>query len=98
MVECVTLSARLASYFNIKIRERGEQVYHDHLVTIKEGSEAEVAAEVQGAHLYEVGLVWEEGALTGWCDCPYFDENGACKHLWAAILAAEAEGHLSAAA
>ena len=50
MVECVTLSARLASYFNIKIRERGEQVYHGHLVTIKDGSEAEVAAEVQGSH------------------------------------------------
>ena len=45
MVECVTLSARLASYFNIKIRERGEQVHHGHLVTIKDGSEAEVAAQ-----------------------------------------------------
>jgi hypothetical protein len=34
MVGCVTLSARLASFFSRKIRERGEQVYRDDLVTI----------------------------------------------------------------
>ncbi len=94
----MTLSARLASYFSKKIRERGGQVYQDRLVTIKNGSEVEVAADVQGSYLYGVGLVWEEGALNGWCGCPYFEDTGACKHLWATILAAEAKGYLSAAA
>lgn len=94
----MTLSARLASHFSRKIRERGEQVYRNHLVTIKEVSAVEVEAEVQGSYLYEVGLIWEEGALNGWCSCPYFDDTGACKHLWATILAAEAKGYLSAAA
>ena len=92
------LSARLVSYFSKKIRERGEQVYWDHLVAITNGSEVEVAANVQGSYLYEVGLAWEEGALNGWCECPYFEDTGACKHLWATILAAEAKGYLSAAA
>ncbi len=94
----MTLSARLASYFSRKIRERGGQIYRGHRVTIQDGSAVEAAAEVQGSQLYEVGLAWEEGALNGWCDCPYFDDNGACKHLWATILAAEAKGYLSAAA
>jgi uncharacterized Zn finger protein len=100
-VECVvSLSARLTSYFDRKIRERGEQVYQDHLVTINHGSAVEVKAEVQGSYLYEAELIWkeEESALDGWCGCPYFDDQGACKHLWATILAAEAKGYLSAAA
>ena len=94
----MTLSAKLASYFNKTIRERGEQVYRNHLVTITDGSEVEVAAVVQGSYLYEVGLVCEEGTLNGWCDCPYFEDRGACKHLWATILAAETKGYLSAPA
>lgn len=94
----MTLSARLVSYFDKKIRERGEQVYRNQLVTIMDGSEVEVAANVQGSHLYDVGLAWEEGALNGWCDCPYFEDTGSCKHLWATILAAEAKGYLSVAA
>ncbi|HEV3041627.1 MAG TPA: DEAD/DEAH box helicase [Candidatus Angelobacter sp.] len=92
----MTLSARLTSYFSRKIRDRGAQVYRDKLVTITDGSDVEVAAEVRGSYVYEVGLVWEEGgALTGWCACPYFDGNGACKHLWATILEAEAKGYLA---
>jgi len=94
----VKLSARLVSYFSKKIRERGEQVYRNHFVTITDGSEVEVAANVQGSYLYDVGLAWEEGALNGWCGCPYFEDTGSCKHLWATILAAEAKGYLSAAA
>lgn len=94
----MTLSARLVSHFSKKIRERGENVDYDGLVTVKNGSEVEVAAFVQGSYLYEVGLVWEQGALDGWCECRYFEDTGSCKHLWATILAAEAKGYLSAAA
>ena len=36
--------------------------------------------------------------LEGSCTCPFFAENGACKHIWAVLLASEREGLLSAAA
>jgi len=32
------------------------------------------------------------------CECPFFESEGPCKHLWATILAAEAKGFLSDAA
>ena len=31
------------------------------------------------------------------CACPYFDDNGECKHLWAAILEADRIGALTLA-
>jgi len=91
----VNLSARLTSYFSAKIRQRGQDVYGNHLVKIKRGSDEEVEARVQGSQLYDVGLDWQDGFLDAWCDCPYFDSTGPCKHLWATILAAEASGYLS---
>ena len=94
----MTLSTRLASYFSKNSRHRGEQIYDGDLVRITGGSATEVAARVQGSQLYEVELAWQEGVLNGRCDCPYFDDSGACKHLWATILAAETGGFLSAAA
>jgi superfamily II DNA or RNA helicase len=57
-----------------------------------------VQARVRGSLNYEVSLYWENGELLGSCDCPYCFSEGACKHLWATILAAEAKGYLSAAA
>ena len=83
----MTLSTRLASYFSKNSRHRGEQIYDGDLVRITGGSATEVAARVQGSQLYEVELAWQEGMLNGRCDCPYFDDAGACKHLWATILA-----------
>ena len=61
------------------------------------GSESEVGARVQGARDYYVDITCEDDELNMWCDCPYFDSTGPCKHLWATILAAEAKGYLGAA-
>ncbi|MBZ5727359.1 MAG: SWIM zinc finger family protein, partial [Acidobacteriia bacterium] len=52
-------------------------------------------AHVRGSRNYEVSLDWEDGVLAASCDCAHF-ESEPCKHLWAAILAAEARGYLSA--
>ena len=94
----MSLSTRLTSYFDRKIRERGKDVYGFGWVRIRDGSDTQVSAQVQGSQLYEVELTWEEGTVNGWCECPYFDDNGACKHIWATILAADAQGYLSTAA
>ena len=34
--------------------------------------------------------------LTLFCDCPYYDEVGGCKHIWATILAADAQNYFTA--
>ncbi len=51
-----------------------------------------------GAQDYRVGLRWAEPVLSVACDCPYFDSDGACKHVWAALLRADDERYLLEAA
>ena len=94
----MTLSARLAEDFNPTVRNKGRQYYWQGRVRIQEGSGIEVDARVRGTRNYGVNLDWQDGLLSAWCDCAYFDTGGACKHLWATILAAEARGYLSEAA
>ena len=54
-----------------------------------------VTAEVWGSEAYEVEVEYEDGDLSLFCSCPYFESDGPCKHLWATVLAAEARGYLS---
>ncbi len=51
---------------------------------------------MQGSEPYEVLLKLSGSKLAISCDCPYFlDQGQNCKHLWAAILAADEQGHLA---
>jgi superfamily II DNA or RNA helicase len=92
------LSSRLTRDFPVAVRRRGEEYHWQKLVRIEEGSDANVEATIRGSQQYGVELSWEPGALSVWCDCPYFESNGPCKHLWATILTAESRGFLSSAA
>src|SRR5205823_9348691 len=83
--------------FSNQTRARGAGYYMSGAVRIEHGSESEVEARVQGARLYYVDMTCENDELNMWCDCPYFESTGPCKHLWAVILAADARGYLSAA-
>jgi superfamily II DNA or RNA helicase len=94
----MNLSQRLAGNFSGTVRHRGQSYFWQGRVRIRDGSESDVAANVRGSQNYEVSLVWGDGVLSANCDCLYFDSDGPCKHLWATILAAEADGYLSAAA
>ncbi len=51
---------------------------------------------MRGSQPYQVMLKWSGSKLAVFCDCPYFSDQGQiCKHLWAAILAADEQGYLS---
>ena len=93
----MTLSSRLVFDFPPGVRKRGEGYFFQGKVQIRHGSDREVEARVVGSRLYDVGLDLTGGTLSAWCDCAYFDGEGPCKHLWATILAADADGHLAAA-
>ena len=44
---------------------------------------------------YQVLLDWSDvssGIVEAACTCPYFDDVGLCKHIWATMLAADARG------
>src|SRR5260370_11411955 len=92
----MNLSKRLTGDFSATVRNRGRNYYWQGRVSIRHASNSQVDALVRGSRSYEVSLDWEDGMLAASCDCAHF-ESEPCKHLWAAILAAEARGHLSAA-
>jgi hypothetical protein len=95
----MNLATRLAENFTTNVRKRGQDYYWQRRVRIEYGSASEVGARVKGSNAYDVSLDWKDGRLSVWCDCPYFVDSGLpCKHLWAAILAADGQGYLSAAA
>src|SRR6266404_5436052 len=95
----MSLSARLTEDFSANVRKRGEQYHLDGRVRIQRGSESELCASVHGSQTYDVRLNFSNELLSVWCECPYFGETGSpCKHVWAAIVAADKRGYLCAPA
>lgn len=90
------LASALAPDFDSDVRARGASYYRSGAVRIQRGSNREVEARVRGSRLYEVEIAWDGKVLTMFCDCPYFEGMGPCKHLWATILATDARDFLTA--
>jgi superfamily II DNA or RNA helicase len=90
------LSANLISYVSKRTRERGGDYFALGRVTLVAPDAWFVDATVQGSRLYHVCLSREDDAIEAWCTCPHCeDEFEACKHIWATVLAAEAQGYLA---
>src|SRR3990172_2279176 len=66
-------------------------------VKIKQADDFHVEARVRGSNNYVVTLSLEDGQLVVFCDCPYFESNGRCKHIWATILETDKTGYLKEA-
>src|SRR6476620_270329 len=91
------LSEFLSGFFSKSARHRGEDYYRIGRVHIEFGDEESVSSIVHGTERYQTHLQFDGEDLLAECSCPAFDDSGACKHLWATILAAEKLGFLSAA-
>ncbi len=93
------LASTLKNRFDTSIRQRGYQYFSQQRVRIRYGSSSELGAQVRGSEPYQVMLQWTGSQLAVLCDCPYFvDQAKPCKHLWAAVLAADEAKHLTDAA
>ena len=89
------LAPKLAHLFTSTVRSRGQNYYGQGSVRIQRGSARAVEALVWGSQGYEVQVECDNGELSLFCSCPYFESEGPCKHVWATVLAAEARGYLS---
>ena len=83
--------------FDSATRSRGAAYYYGRCVEITSRRELGVSALVHGGspQPYEVELDWEradEGAVDAFCTCPRYADGNLCKHVWATILAADAQG------
>ncbi len=93
------LASKLENQFSVSTRKRGDVYFEQRRVKIRTGSATELSATVVGSEPYMVLLKWSGKELSVLCSCPYFvDEGATCKHIWAAILAADEQEYLTAAA
>ncbi|QEH35766.1 RNA polymerase-associated protein RapA [Aquisphaera giovannonii] len=89
------LSADLQDHASRRTRELGCDDFLSRKVTVVDGDAWHVDATVRGSRPYEVSLSREGDAIEAWCSCPYCEDDlEVCKHIWAALLAADGEGHL----
>jgi superfamily II DNA or RNA helicase len=85
-----SLAQALARTCDSLIRQRGTSYFHGGRVRIKSGDAWRLVATVRGTSSYRVELAREGGEIHAACSCPYFDV-APCKHIWAAVLAADAQ-------
>ncbi|NLX95382.1 MAG: helicase SNF2 [Rhodopirellula sp.] len=92
----MTLADRCAWNFEDEIRSRGSDYYREGRVELDSATGSIISASVNGrSGNYEVFIDHGDarsGVLEVWCGCPYFGDEGPCKHIWATILAASARG------
>src|SRR5438477_2510566 len=76
--------------------KKGRNYFLSGAVRIDSAKTDRVEATVSGGGRYSVVLELcdEDETLVASCRCPYYGSLNICKHIWAAILAAESEGHL----
>ena len=94
----MNLPAQIDSRFPAVIRSRA--LDYRHRVRILDGSATHVRATVRGQcrpH-YDVDIVLDGTTLRMSCECPYFESEGPCKHLYATLCEAQRRSFLSAAA
>jgi hypothetical protein len=90
------LSANLISLVSKRARERGRDYFASRRVTLVGGDAWHADATVRGSRLYDVKLSREQDEIEAWCTCPYCEDYfEPCKHIWATLLATEAQGYLA---
>ena len=76
-------------------RKRGANYFLQRRVRNLEGDDYEISATVSGTSAYDVEAYRDDDALVVYCSCPFFESNHqTCKHIWAALLAADRKGML----
>jgi len=85
----------LRNDFTRTTRHKGEDYFRRKAVKIMDHDATRIRARVQGSELYNVDIQWGGEEFTYDCSCPHFEQHGElCKHLWATLLTAEAQGIL----
>ena len=82
----------LSATFPSDTRDRGRQYYHRGVVRITSVDDRGILATVRGGEVYHVQLTQDaHGQFVHECSCPAWASYGVCKHVWATLLAADAQ-------
>jgi len=94
----MALTRSCSRSFDSATRSRGTAYYYARCVEITASDSKGLFATVTGSgpEPYAVELDWSradrEGEIDACCSCPRYAGGSLCKHIWAAILAADARG------
>ena len=90
-----TLAHVLAQFVSERTRAKGYSYFITGTVKIVHTGPETISAEVRGTATYIVDLVREDDGFVARCECPFFlDRHDVCKHIWAVVLTADAQGLL----
>ena len=88
------IPTRLSRAVPPALRARGDDYFRLQRVRIVNANPTALSAVVTGTVGYVVQLHAEPGFLGAACSCPYSEQQGICKHIWAAMRQADHEGRL----
>jgi len=90
------LTGRFFNQVDRLSQERGRRYFLRGAVSFIEGDSSSLHAGVQGTLLYDVRASIDKHRINVSCTCPFFGRaKDPCKHIWAALLAAEQSGFLA---
>ena len=90
----MSLTTKFADEFTPTAREEGSEIFRRGGVRIEGRAAQWVEATVRGGQPYGVYLSRHKGVVRYGCECPLYANSGEpCKHVWAALLAADAHGY-----
>ena len=81
----------VSASFPSDTRDRGQQYFRRGVVRIVSVDQG-IVAHVRGSEIYTVRIEPDaNGRLSHECSCPAWGTYGVCKHVWATLLAADAQ-------
>src|SRR5437762_633746 len=81
-----------ADEFDSGVKQRGQEYFEEGAVRITNAADDRISARVRGQDHYHVKIRWDgTGRMDFRCTCPYFEDQGPCKHIWATLLQADEE-------
>ena len=93
----MSLAGKLAFQVDRGAQFRGSELFQSGAVQVTAVEPEHVHATVAGGQQYEVCVQFFNQELLVSCECEYFRDRGACKHIWAVILEADRRGALPGA-
>ncbi|MFN0088238.1 MAG: SNF2-related protein [Blastocatellia bacterium] len=90
----MALASELSSDFTSIVRARGADYFRLGAVRIYDSGPFYVFADVESTRNYSIRMTRNGDEIIAYCECPHFQTEGPCKHLWAVVLTADEKGCL----
>ncbi len=82
----------LQKFVDSRVRQRGAGYAASGRVELAHRAKDSVLATVSGSREYSVHLRYADATVYCLCDCPYFEGEVICKHVWAVLIECQRAG------